>query len=293
MAQYYFAVIHLTKKKIMTYCILFLIAIILLGLIINFTSNKSNNEVYIKIEFERIIENTQKDIEVDSLFPQYFIAGGVNYDNSILEKHNIEAIKENNINHFEKIGIYTILADVIEIKYFPEKSLAQVVVEEKSEGYNLVSFDKSVLKEGIITYEFVNKEGKRLLVEEDYIYSIPIKFVVLDEGDKYISNSILEKFVIVDNQVKPILAEEGYNLEILEGVNKDEEISIYIFGGYVETVQKQGDNIRIYFNESAGYQLIKFDINNLKAGQNFIRFIRERDLKEIEILSFWKNSPYK
>ncbi|SHJ63102.1 hypothetical protein SAMN02745227_00269 [Anaerobranca californiensis DSM 14826] len=290
MAQYYFAVIHLTKKKILLYCILILIVIGVLGLIINYTLNKGKNEGYIRIEFEEIIQNSQKDIEVDSLFPRYFIAGGVNYDNSILEKHNIETLSENNINHFEKIGIYTILADVKEIKYFPEKSLVQVVVEEKGEGYNLVGFDKSILKEGVVTYEFVNKEGKRLLVEEDYIYSIPIKFFVLDEGDRYTSNSVLEKFVIVDNQVKPILAEEGYNLEILEGINKNEEISIYIFGGYVETVQKQGDNIRIYFNESPGYQLIKFKIDNLKPGQNFVRFIRERDLKEIEILSFWKNN---
>jgi hypothetical protein len=289
MNGHYFAVIHLTKKKILTFSILLLIVFIIIGVIISFSLRGEREGGYLNIEFEKVIQNNQSDIVVDSFFPRFFIAGGVNYDNSILEKHNIPGITSNYINHFEKVGIYTILAEVKKIRYYPENNKVEVLLEESSEGYNLVQFNKSVLNEGVIIYEFIDGKGQRLSVEEDYIYSIPVDFTILDEGDSYSTISVLDRFVIVDNEVKPILSEAGYDVQILDGINKEEKLSLYILGGYVETVQKQGDNIRIYFNESEGYQLITIDTGDFKQGVNRIKFIRERDLKEIETLNFWKN----
>lgn len=291
MGQHYFAVFHLNKSKLLflgiAAVVIVALLVLLAGSLINIGLGGSR-ENYVLLDFETVLQDGDYDSELHSLFPRYFVAGGVSYDNSILENHGIEVSSGYTINHFEDIGIYSLKSEVKEIRYYTGDNKIQILVEPVNEGYSLISFDKSTLNEGPIVYEFVNGQGERILAEEDYIYSVPLKFSVLEEGETYQSSSTLERFVIVDNEVKPVLQSEGYDLEILEQAGEG-EVTLYVFGGVVETVQKQGENIRVYFNEGEGYQVISFKTDRISEGQTVVKFIREQDLREIDTLSFWKN----
>lgn len=292
MAQHYFAVVHLNKSKILTLAFIAVLVLVLMfflaGSLINMSFGGDNNSLT-TIDFSAVLTDNNFSNDLHALFPRYFIAGGISYDNSILKQHGIEALADNELNHFEQVGIYTIKSEVQEIRYLKESNRVQVFIKPQEKGYNLISFNKSSLNEGPITYEFLDMQGQRILVEEDYVYSVPVEYVILEEGDSYIAATTLDRFVIVDNEVKPVLASYGYDTEILEGASKD-NISLYVFGAKVETVQKQGENLRIYFNDSDGYQIINFSADKLSGGQNIVKFIREKDLREIDILSFWKNN---
>lgn len=292
MAQHYFAVVHLNKRKIL---LLAFISVLILALVIIMAGSLMNlsfggeKSSLTTIEFQKVIGESDFNGDLHALFPRYFIAGGISYDNSILGQHGIEALADNGLNHFEQVGIYTLKSEVQEIRYLRDQNRVQIIVDPQEGGYNLISFNKGVLNEGPITYEFINMQGQRISVEEDYVYSVPVEYVVLEEGDNYTTATTLDRFVIVDNEVKPVLASYGYDTQILEGASKD-IVSLYLFGAKVETVQKQGDTLRIYFNDSEGYQLINFETDRLRGGQNVVKFIREKDLREIDILSFWINN---
>lgn len=292
MGQHYFAVIRLNKSKII---FLGIIGVLIMTLLIFITGSflslgfGERELKYSIINFERVLTDEQVIEEIHPLFPKHFIAGGISYDNSILGQHGIEALADNKLNHFDEVGIYTIKAEVKKIKYFEKDRKVQITVIPQESGFNLISFNKGFLREGPITYEFINIQGERITIEEDFIYSIPIEFVILKEGDLNVAPSPLNRFVIVDSEIKPVLASYGFDTEILQKVTGD-NISLYVFGGEILTVQKQGESLRIYFNDSEGYQVVKFSTERFPDGHNIVKLIREKDLRLIETMSFWKNN---
>lgn len=293
MGQHFFAVVRLDKSKIILGAIvaILVIAIAIFSIVkLSGALFSSQEPDYITIQFEKIVDEKEFSKELHTMFPRYFIAGGESYDLSILENHGIEAmaIPEANINHFEKIGVYTIKASVEQIRYYKDDSIVHIYVDTNDTGYEMVTFSKEKLKEGTITYHFVNNLGETITMEEDYIYSTPVNYSILDEGEKYLASQELDQFVMVDSEVKPVISSAGYDIEILENL-EDNQIGLYVFGAQILTIQKQGDNLRVYFKESEGYQAISFDTTDLREGQNFAKFVRDSDLKEVETISFWIN----
>lgn len=291
MGQQYFVAVRFDKNRIILWSIIaiLIVAVAVFGMVKLTSSFSGAHQDYLTLEFEKLVD--QKDFAQDlhTMYPRYFIAGGQSYDLSILENHGIEVVaSENDINHFEKIGLYTIKASVEEIRYFPDDNKVLIYVNPNDLGYEMVTFSKEMLKEGAITYYFVNGLGETISMEEDYIYSTPISYTILDEGEEYLSTDGLDQFVIVDSEVKPVISSAGYDIDVLENLEKS-EICLYVFGAEVLTIQKQGENLRIYFQESEGYQAISFDTSSLKEGQNFAKFVRDSDLKEVESISFWLN----
>ncbi len=290
MGQFYFTVIRFDKNKMILLGLMavLLIALFVFGLISLTGAFKGAERDYIVLDFDIQVQNEEFDGDLHTLFPRYFVAGGISYDNNVLGNHGIEVASTSEINHFDEIGVYTIKAKINEVRYYERSNRVVMYVQSQESGYNMITFSKGELSEGPITFVFANLQGETISIEEDYIYSTPVSFTVLDQGAKYLASDQLDQFVVVDNEIKPVIASAGYDIEVISEMDNS-HMALYVFGGEVLTIQKQGENLRVYFDEGEGYQVLSFDTTKLKEGQNSIKFIREKDLKEIKTLSFWKN----
>ncbi|WP_353892214.1 hypothetical protein PRVXH_001543 [Proteinivorax hydrogeniformans] len=275
----FFAVINLNKNNVLLYglgiLVLLIVGVFLIVSFANFLVSDSNNVE--EIQYNEVLKKQWYGQHNDD-FPEFFVAGGVNYDHNILSHHGIENVLPASVNHFNDIGIYAVGSKIKNVNFSEAEREVYVELKKNHESYQLVTFGKETLGEGPITYIFLDADTNSVLgSEEDYIYSTPVQFTLIKEGEEYTANNELGNFVIADSSTVPILAKTDiYSEEIIP----EDELCMYVFGGEVVTIQQRKNLTRVYFNESEGYQFISIDKNYFEKGENVIKFIRESDLRE-------------
>ncbi|WP_350344835.1 hypothetical protein PRVXT_001277 [Proteinivorax tanatarense] len=279
----YFAVINLKGNSRLLYGLgILALLVFLMFLIVSFTNVLiSDSRDFEQLPYKEVLkEQWYGEYSSDSKYPRFFIAGGHNYDQNILAQHGIDNLELASVNHFNDIGVYVVGAGISRIDYFAEEREVFIEVKNDEPNYQLVTLDKFLLGEGPITYIFVDKsKGDILNSEEDYIYSTPVQFTLLEEGKDDIKVDGLEKFVVADSNTVPILAE---NDMYSNDLHSDDQLCMYVFGGEVVTIQQRENLTRVYFNESEGYQIFSVKKEYFQEGENVIKFIRESDLREFD-----------
>lgn len=213
-----------------------------------------------------------KGTATDNALPRYFVAGGITYDQEILV--NGWGLSEEvltPVDYMENLGIHLLFGDVVKITYGNHR--LQVVVDEKDFGYKLITVSKGYLEEGDLQIVFLNTQGVPISYEEDYVYSIPLEYTLVETGDSQ-SKASTVFMEVLDTETLPVLT--GMNPALLK--QHSGSVLLYIEGGEIATMQRNGNTLRVYTEAKPVYQVVAVDTSLFNPGQNIIRLIDSADL---------------
>lgn len=216
----------------------------------------------------------------DGVLPRYFVAGGITYDQQILvDGWGISTEVLKTVDYMEDLGIHVLYGEVKKVTYSDHR--LQVFIEEKQSGYQLISVSKAHLEEGDLQIVYVNPQGVPLSYEEEFVYSIPLKYTVVEAGSAEAKTTVFME--ILDNETLPVLT--GLDNSAIH--RHAGSILLYVQGGEIATIQRNKDVIRIYTDNKPVYQVIALDTDLLVSGQNTIRLIDSADLSIKSQIIFW------
>ncbi|HBI56738.1 MAG TPA: hypothetical protein DDY38_07925, partial [Firmicutes bacterium] len=116
--------------------------------------------------------------------------------------------------------------------------------------------------------------------EEDYVYSVPLEFTLVDSGALDTKGGVFME--VLDTETLPVLTD--YNLNFLNQYS--DSLLLYIQGAKVSTVQRNDTTIRIYAEDDPGFQVVAVDTGLLLPGKNTVRLIDSASLQVITQLIF-------
>lgn len=212
--------------------------------------------------------------------PRFFVAGGPSYDAEILvDGWGLDQQSLVPVDYMEELGIHILHGQVLRITYTEQR--LNVYVEERQGGYQLVAISKSLLDEGELQVVFLDARGVPLAYEEEYIYSVPLAHTIVKSGDAGAKAAVFME--ILDQETLPAFSHlEGGLLAMWP-----DSLLIYVHGGQVATVQRQGNIIRIYAEREGVWQVLALDNRLFREGQNVLRLIDCQDLSVNGEIVFW------
>lgn len=215
----------------------------------------------------------------DTSLPRFFVAGGMAFDRQILvEGWGMDEDVLMPVNYMEDLGIHVLLGEVTQVLYGGNK--LQVFIAEKETGYQLITIAKGELKEGDLQIVFCNDGGTKLGYEEEFVYSVPLQYTLVDSGAVDSKGGVFME--VLDTETLPVLTK--YNLSFLGQHNG--ELLLYIQGAKVTTIQRNETAIRIYTEEDSGFQIVGLDTKHLQHGKNTLRLIDNASLQVIAQLVY-------
>lgn len=207
----------------------------------------------------------------DGKLPRFFVAGGTAYDRKILvDGWGMSAEALIPVDYMEDLGIHLLFGEVSKITYKGQR--LQINIDEKASGYKLITISKGHFYEGDLQIVFADSRGTPISYEEEYIYSVPLNYTLVERGEAESKAAIFME--VLDTETLPVLTSLDLSL-----INKyPNSILLYIQGGEVATIQRNENTVRVYVNNKPIYQIIALAINQLQPGQNSFRLIDSSDL---------------
>lgn len=216
-------------------------------------------------------DETWQGTAMDNTLPRYFVAGGTSFDKEVLvDGWGMSAEMLTPVDYMEDLGLHILFGEVTKVTY--SEGRLNVYVSEKQAGYELVTLSKGYLQEGDLQIAFMDAEGASLGYEEEYIYSVPLQFTLVDSGDAESKASIFMEQL--NAETLPVLTD--YDLSLIN--DYPGAVLLYIQGGEVATIQRSDTTIRIYTDSKPVYQVIALDPALLKSGGNTVKLIDSSDL---------------
>src|SRR5690554_250185 len=203
--------------------------------------------------------------------PKYFVAGGTTFDKEILvDGWGLQVDALQSVDYMEDLGVHILFGDVTKITY--GENMLQISIEEKEQGYKLITVDKANLTEGDLQIVFVDSQGVPLNSEQEYVYSIPLDYTLVDAGEAGGKGAVFMEEL--DTDTLPVLT--GLDISLLD--QHSNSVLLYIEGGEVATIQRNENTLRVYTDSGPVYQVISLNRSQLLPGQNIIRLIDSSDL---------------
>lgn len=214
-------------------------------------------------------------VPAEASLPRYFVAGGLAFDRQILvDGWGMSEEVLTPVDYMADLGIHVLLGEVQQVLYKGNK--LEVYINEQDRGYQLVAIPKGRLSEGDLQIIFLNNQGAKLGYEEEYVYSVPLEFTVVDSGSIDTKGAVFME--ALDTETLPVLT--NYNLSILQEYS--DSLLLYIQGAKVTTVQRNDTTIRIYTKEDPGFQVVAVGTELMRPGKNTVRLI---DGESLEVIS--------
>jgi len=224
-------------------------------------------------------ETDWQGVPADTSLPRYFVAGGTAFDRQVLvDGWGMPEEILTPVDYMENLGIHVLLGEVTQVLYSGNK--LQIYIDEKDSGYQLVTISKGNLTEGDLQIIFLNNQGTKIGYEEDYVYSVPLEFTLVDSGALDTKGGVFME--VLDTETLPVLTD--YNLNFLNQYS--DSLLLYIQGAKVSTVQRNDTTIRIYAEDDPGFQVVAVDTGLLLPGKNTVRLIDSASLQVITQLIF-------
>ena len=224
-------------------------------------------------------ETEWEGVPADTSLPRYFVAGGAAFDRQILvDGWGMSEEILTPVDYMEDLGIHVLFGEVEQVLYKGNK--LQVYIDEKEQGYQLISIPKGKLSEGDLQIIFLNKQGTKLGYEEEYVYSVPLDFTLVDSGALDTKGAVFME--VLDTETLPVLT--NYNLSMLQEYS--DSLLLYIQGAKVTTVQRNDTTVRIYTADDPGFQVVAVDTDLMKPGKNTVRLIDGSSLQVISQLIY-------
>ena len=218
-------------------------------------------------------------VPADTSLPRCFVAGGTAFDRQILvDGWGMPETILTPVDYLEDLGIHVLLGEVTQVLYGNNK--LQVYIDEKQSGYQLVTISKSDLAEGDLQIVFLNNQGVKIGYEEEYVYSVPLDYTLVDSGALDTKGSVFME--VLDTETLPVLT--NFDLNLLH--QYPDSLLLYIQGAKVTTIQRNDNTIRIYIEDEPGFQVVALDTKLLRPGKNTVRLIDSASLQVISQLIF-------
>lgn len=207
----------------------------------------------------------------DATLPRAFVAGGTTYDRQILvDGWGMSAEVLMPIDYMEDLGIHILFGEVTKTTYSPGR--LEINIREKSAGYELITISKWYLHEGDLQIIFADSQGIPVGYEEEFIYSVPVQYTLVDSGEADAKASAFME--VLDSETTPVLT--GHDLSLVNQYPGC--VLLYVQGGEVATIQRNANTLRIYTDPAPAYQVIAIPSNLLNPGYNSLRLIDSTDL---------------
>jgi len=214
-------------------------------------------------------------VPADTSLPRCFVAGGTAFDRQILvDGWGMPETILAPVDYLEDLGLHVLLGEVTRVLYGNNK--LQVFIDEKQSGYQLITIAKGNLAEGDLQIVFLNNQGVKIGYEEEYVYSVPLPYTLVDSGALDTKGNVFME--VLDTETLPALTK--YNLNLLKQYSGS--LLLYIQGAKVTTIQRNQDTLRIYTDNEPGYQVVAVSTSCLRPGQNTVRLI---DSANLQVLS--------
>lgn len=218
-------------------------------------------------------------VPTDTSLPRYFVAGGTAFDRQILvDGWGMPEEILTPVDYMEELGIHVLMGEVTQVLYSANK--LQVYIDEKDSGYQLVTIAKGNLTEGDLQIIFLNDQGAKIGYEEEYVYSVPLEYTLVDSGALDTKGGVFME--VLDTETLPVLTD--YSLNFLS--QHSGSLLLYIQGAKVTTIQRNDTTIRIYTEADPGFQVVALDTKLMQPGQNTVRLIDSASLQVISQLIY-------
>lgn len=218
-------------------------------------------------------------VPADTSLPRYFVAGGTAFDRQILvDGWGMPEEILTPVDYMEELGIHVLMGEVTQVLYSANK--LQVYIDEKDSGYQLVTIAKGNLTEGDLQIIFLNDQGAKIGYEEEYVYSVPLEYTLVDSGALDTKGGVFME--VLDTETLPVLTD--YSLNFLS--QHSGSLLLYIQGAKVTTIQRNDTTIRIYTEADPGFQVVALDTKLMQPGQNTVRLIDSASLQVISQLIY-------
>lgn len=212
-------------------------------------------------------------VPASTRLPKCFVAGGIAFDKEILvDGWGMQEQDLTAVDYMEELGIHVVLGEVTQILY--SANTLQVYIAEKEVGYQLVTVNKGNFSEGDLQIVFINGEGVKIGYEEEFVYSVPLNYSIVDSGPAAKGEVFMEA---LDAETLPVLTEHGP--ELLS--QRPNSLLLYIQGAEVGTIQRNQDAVRIYVAAAPGFQIVDLPTALLLPGKNTVRLIDSSTLEVI------------
>lgn len=218
-------------------------------------------------------------VPAEASLPRYFVAGGTAFDRQILvEGWGLPEQVLKSVDYMQDIGLHILMGQVTQVLYTGDR--LEVYIEEKSSGYQLVTVSKADMAEGDLQIIFFNGAGARIGYEEEFVYSVPLSFTLLDSG---VIDSKGAAFIeILDTETLPVLTD--YSPDFLS--RNSGSLLLYVQGAKVATIQRNETTLRIYTKPDPGFYVVAVDTKSLHSGQNILRLIDSESLQVLHELVY-------
>lgn len=224
-------------------------------------------------------ETDWQGVPAEASLPKYFVAGGIAFDRKILvDGWGMSEEILTPVDYMEDLGIHVLFGEVQQVCYKGNK--LEVYIDEKDQGYQLIAIPKGRLSEGDLQIIFLNSQGTRLGYEEEYVYSVPLEYTVVESGSLDTKGAVFME--VLDTETLPVLT--NYNLSILQ--EHPDSLLLYIQGARVTTVQRNDTTIRIYTEKDPGFQVVAVKTEQMRPGKNTVRLIDGNSLEVISQLIY-------
>lgn len=224
-------------------------------------------------------ETEWEGVPADTSLPRYFVAGGAAFDRQILvDGWGMSEAVLTPVDYMEDLGVHVLFGEVEQVLYKGNK--LEVYIDEKEQGYQLIAIPKGKLTEGDLQIIFLNTQGTKLGYEEEYVYSVPLDFTLVDSGALDTKGAVFME--VLDTETLPVLT--NYNLSMLQDYS--DSLLLYIQGAKVTTVQRNDTTVRIYTTNDPGFQVVAVDTELMKPGKNTVRLIDGSSLQVISQLIY-------
>jgi hypothetical protein len=220
-----------------------------------------------------------KGVPADASLPRYFVAGGTAFDRQILvDGWGMPEEILTPVDYMEELGIHVLMGEVTQVLYGGNK--LQVYVDEKESGYQLVTIAKGNLTEGDLQIIFLNNQGAKIGYEEEYVYSVPLEYTLVDSGALDTKGGVFME--VLDTETLPALTDYAPNFLSQHSGS----LLLYIQGAKVTTIQRNDTTIRIYTEDDPGFQVVALETKLMQPGQNTVRLIDSASLQVISQLIY-------
>ena len=269
-----FLVVFFSKNRRLLMALAALAAIVLAVWLIVFFTNWLVTVNHQEETLEWTVISDDKDWQgvSDGTLPKFFVAGGITYDQHILvDGWGMSAEALVPVDYMEDLGIHVLYGQISKITYIDRR--LEVHIQEQQSGYKLITVAKTHFNEGDLQVVFMDSKGVPMSYEEEYIYSIPLNYTMVEAGEAETKAAVFME--VLNTESLPVLT--GLDISLLH--RHQDKLLLYIQGGEVATIQRNQNTVRVYVNNNSVYQVIALDYGQMVSGQNIIRLIDSNDLQ--------------
>ncbi|MTI95039.1 MAG: hypothetical protein FH749_06045 [Firmicutes bacterium] len=285
--KYFFLVLFLSKNRRLLWTLAVLLGIVLaVWLLVSFTNflvATMGQEA--DLPFTVVYQDpTWKSQVEDQSLPQFFVAGGISYDEEILvEGWGLARETLVPVDYFNDLGIHVLHGRIERVSYSDQR--LNIYINQADAGYQMATISKKHFTEGDLQVVFVDEKGVPLAYEEEYIYSVPVEYVVLQQEEKAVKTVFME---VIDAGALEAATGSDLQYAAVQPYLNDDYLVLWVQGGTVSIAQRQQNTLRLYMNTGSTTQVLAFQREQLASGQVTVRLIDSEDLslkEQIDILN--------